>query len=124
MENVTLEKIVFTNISYNLNVESVTEFHLELKNEISLKTHKDETNNSFLLVFETSVFDPENDYINIKIKANAFFECSEKLSFYDDVVKDICFPIVFKEISEKIDKILEILDYPKLHMTYNDSNNN
>ncbi|MCH5182925.1 MAG: hypothetical protein J1E00_01995 [Oscillospiraceae bacterium] len=124
MANVSLSKIIFTNISYDLDIEDSEQFSLEVKNEISLKLPKDTSDNSFLLVFETSVVEPEHNYLKIIIKANAFFDSDEKLSSYDNVVKSECFPVVFKTIAQKIDQILEILDYPRLNIKANTSDKN
>ncbi len=116
MANVNLEKLIVTNISYDLNTEDAKEFSLEVKNEMSLKVHTNEDSNRFLLEFVTSIVEPKNNYINISVRANAFFQANEKITAYDDIVKDQCFPIVFDELSKTIDQILEILGYPKLKL--------
>lgn len=117
MAVVTMKKIVFTNVSFDLDIEGTREFNLEVKNEISLKVPKDEIDKTFLLVFETTLTDPEHNYMNINVKANVIFDCDEKLSSYDDVVKNNCFVPAFKEIVNKIDQILETMNYPKLNIT-------
>ena len=119
MANVTLENLVVTHISYNLNTEDAKEFHIEVKNEISLKVHSDEDSNRFLLEFKTSVVEPKNNYINIVVNANAFFKAEDKITAYDDIVTDQCFPLVFNKLSEIIDQILDVLGYPKLKLGVN-----
>lgn len=121
MVKATLSKLIFTKISYDLDIEEKKEFGLEVKNKITLGIPKSGDDNSFLLVIETSVVEPEHNYINILIKSNAFFNCGEKPSSYDDVVND-CFPTVFKQIAEKIDQILDVLNYPKLNISQASSN--
>lgn len=102
-----------------MNLEEAEDFNLEIRTELNLRTPIDEQDKSFLLVIQTSVIEPEHNYVKISFKANAYFESKEKLLSYDDVVKNEGFPIAFEKISQKIDEILEILDYPKLNMFEN-----
>lgn len=118
MANVSLSNLVVTNISYNIDVKEDSDLQLEVKNELTLKFPQDIETNNFLLVFDISITEPKNKQINISVKANAFFNCDEKLDSYDDVVNNICFPIAFEQLSQKIDSILEVLNYPKLNITY------
>lgn len=116
MENVRLVNYVVTSTSYNLNVEEGQEVSLEVKEEISLKLPKDPSDTTFLLVSETIVEDVEEKSVNIVVKANAFFDCDQKLATYDEVVQKQCFPMLFKKAAEVIDQVLEVLNYPKLNL--------
>lgn len=118
MANANLSKLIITNISYDINVKEANDLNLEVKNELTLKFPQDIETNGFLLVFDISITEPKNKRINISVKANAFFDCDKKLDSYDELVANECFPIVFNRLSEKIDAILETLEYPKLNITF------
>lgn len=116
MVEAILEKIVFTHISYDINVDEAQSFKLEIKNEFKLKVPKAVDDNSFLLMVETSIVEPEKKIIAIEIKADAYFECSEKPSSYEELIKTQCFSKIMDLLSKKVDGILEILGYPKLNI--------
>ncbi len=121
MADIKLVKIIFTHVSYDMNVENAKHFSLEVKNQIGLKVPKDENDTSFMMVVNMTAIEPENNIIKINIKANAIFSSDEKITSYDKIFDDICFPLVYKEISDKIDGILEVLEYPKLGIANKES---
>lgn len=122
MAKVTLRDLTIKKISYDIDIENGSNINLNVKNEINLKISKDEDDNSFMLVIETSIEETKNGSMSIFAKSEIIFDSDEKITSYDKVIEEFCFPTAFEKISEKIDLVLIALGYPKLGL-YNQSLN-
>ena len=117
MQLIDLSNIVYTKISYEMSMEDAQSFSLEIKNELTLRLPKDADSKSFMLTINTSVVEPNKKAICIEIVANAFFEYKDQIDSFDEIIKNECFPKAFSRISDTIDQILAVLNYPKLNIS-------
>lgn len=118
MENVSLLKIVVTNISYDFSIESTETINLEIRQNTRLNPPKNLEDKTIMLTSEMTICEPKNKSINILIRANAFFGFDCRPETYDEIVEKKCVPIVFEKLSEKVDEIMEVLGYPKFNLKY------
>lgn len=110
----TTVQSVHIDIDTTLFADAEINFTLEASAKSQLRVPIEKEDNSFLLVSTLEVKSKEiPNLMSASFIAEFYFATNQHIDDYDDVVREQCLPIIQKESTTLINKILSDMGYPE-----------
>lgn len=110
----TAVQSVHIDIDTTMFADAEITFSLEASAKSQLRVPIEKEDNSFLLVSTLEVKSKEfPNFMSASIIVEFYFATNQHIDDYDDVVREQCLPLIQKESTTLINKILSNMGYPE-----------